>query len=292
MTAEAVTVRTPDGRELEVHREGPAGAPVLVFHCGTPNAPAGFPPVTDPVRERGWQLVGYARPGYAGSTPREGRAVADAAGDVAAILDHLGVGEFLTLGWSGGGPHALACAALLPGRCRAAAVLSSLAPLEGQDLLAGMAPGNVAEFGAAASSAAELDALLAPKLAERAALTGEQLADALGDLIEGVDRDALTGELAESLAAMVRRAVSTGLAGWRDDDLAFAAPWGFEPSEISAPVSVWHGARDRMVPFAHGRWLAERIPGARAQLFDGEGHLTLLRRVPAALDDLVSRAGA
>src|SRR5690242_2539168 len=107
MTAETTTVRTADGRELEVHRNGPGDAFPLVFHCGTPQAPVEFPLLWDAVDERGWQVVAYARPGYAASTRHEGRSVADAVGDVAAILDHFGLGAFVTLGWSGGGPHAL-----------------------------------------------------------------------------------------------------------------------------------------------------------------------------------------
>ena len=291
-SAERLVVRAPDGRELEVLRDGPRAGLPLVFHGGTPIAPAEFPTLDDPVRERGWQLVTYARPGYAGSTRQDGRTVADAAGDVAAILDALGLDRFITLGWSGGGPHALACAALLPERCEAAASLAGVAPFDALDFLAGMAPGNVEEFGTAAQSRAALEALLAPKLGERAALTGEQVAVAWGALIDDIDRDALSGEFAESVAGMIRRAVSAGLDGWIDDDLAFVSPWGFEPAQIAVPVSVWHGGQDRMVPFAHGRWLADHIPGAMARLHDDEGHISLLRQMPRVLDDLVSRRGA
>jgi pimeloyl-ACP methyl ester carboxylesterase len=125
MTTETISV---DGRELEVLRHGAPDAFPLVFHCGTPNAPAEFPPLFEAVEAKGWQLVAHARPGYAGSTRHEGRSIADVAGDVAAILDHIGQREFVVLGWSGGGPHALACAALLPDRCRAAASLAGVAP--------------------------------------------------------------------------------------------------------------------------------------------------------------------
>ena len=170
MTLERLTVSMPDGRDLEVVRHGPADGRVLVSHVGTPSAPDEFPPLMRAVEERGWQLVSHARPGYAGSTRRQGRTVADDAGDVAAVLDHLGLDRFLTLGRSGGGPHALACAALLPERCDGAATIASIAPweAEGLDFTAGMGPENVEEYGAAASSAAELDAFLeaAPGMAE------------------------------------------------------------------------------------------------------------------------------
>jgi pimeloyl-ACP methyl ester carboxylesterase len=285
MTTETVTV---EGRAVEVVRHGAPDAFPLVFQCGTPNAPAEFPQLFDAVTERGWQLVAHARPGYAGSTRLLGRRVADVAGDVAAILDQLGLAEFVVLGWSGGGPHALACAALLPDRCQAAASLAGVAPYdaEGLDFLAGMGPENVEEFGAAARSRAELAAFVEPFAAALRDITAEQVADELGGLIDHVDRGALTGEFAESMARMLRRAVSTGVDGWFDDDLAFVSPWGFELSEIRVPVSIWQGAHDKMVPFAHGQWLAAHVPGARVHLSDDEGHLSLVAQLPRILEDL------
>jgi pimeloyl-ACP methyl ester carboxylesterase len=162
MTAQRTIVQSSDGRDLDVLRHGPPDAFPLVFHCGTPNAPDEFATLFDAVDERGWQLVAHARPGYAGSARHEGRTVADVAGDVAAILDSFELERFVTLGWSGGGPHALACAALLPDRCAAATSLAGVAPFdaEGLDFLAGMGPENVEEFGAATRSPAELQAFL------------------------------------------------------------------------------------------------------------------------------------
>lgn len=288
MTAEWVTARTPDGRDLEVMRDGSADGRTLVFHVGTPNAPDEFPLLTDALDDRGWQLVAYARPGYSASSRREGRSVADAAADVAIILDELGLDRFVTLGWSGGGPHALACAALMPERCDAAASLAGVAPYdaEGLDFLAGMGPENVEEFGAAARSRTELRTFLERFADELSTVTAEEVAASLGGLVDEVDRRALTGELAETQARMLRSALSTGIAGWFDDDLAFVKPWGFELAQIVVPVSIWQGAHDRMVPFAHGEWLAAHIPGARVHLYDDEGHISLVQQLPRILDDL------
>jgi pimeloyl-ACP methyl ester carboxylesterase len=285
MTSETISV---DGRDVEVLRHGAPDAFPLVFHCGTPNAPAEFPQLFEAVDAKGWQLVAHARPGYAGSTRHEGRSVADVAGDVEAILDHIGRPEFAVLGWSGGGPHALACAARLPDRCTAAASLAGVAPYdaEGLEFLVGMGPENVEEFGAAARSHEELRDFLERFAAGLRDITAEQVADQLGGLIDHVDRDALTGELAASLARMLRRAVSTGIAGWFDDDIAFVTPWGFDLATITVPVSIWQGAHDKMVPFAHGEWLAAHIPNARAHLYDDEGHLSLAGQLPRILDDL------
>jgi pimeloyl-ACP methyl ester carboxylesterase len=285
MTTETIAV---DGRQLEVLRHGPPDAFPLVFQCGTPNAPAEFPTLFDAVTAKGWQLVAHARPGYAGSTRHEGRSVADVAADVAAVLDHYGLDRFAVLGWSGGGPHALACAALLPERCAGAASLAGVAPYdaEGLDFLAGMGPENVEEFGAATRDQAELRAFLERFADGLRAITSEQVAAELGGLIDHVDRDALTGDLAESMARMLRRAVSTGTDGWFDDDLAFVKPWGFDLAAIRVPVSIWQGAHDMMVPFAHGEWLAAHVPGARVHLYDDEGHLSLVSQLPRILDSL------
>jgi pimeloyl-ACP methyl ester carboxylesterase len=149
----------------------------------------------------------------------------------------------------------------------------------------------VEEFTAAARRE-ELEAFLERDAAELATVTGEQIGASLGGLVDDVDRAALTGELADTVARMVRRALSTGIDGWLDDDLAFVRPWGFDLASIRVPVSIWQGAHDRMVPFGHGEWLAAHVPGARVHLYDDEGHISLVGQLPRILDDLASRADA
>jgi pimeloyl-ACP methyl ester carboxylesterase len=153
-----------------------------------------------------------------------------------------------------------------------------------------MGPENVDEFGAAAASRAALETLLAAWSEALSTVTADEIAESLGGLVDDVDRAALTGEFAETMARMVRRALSSGTAGWVDDDLAFVKPWGFDLAAIAVPASVWQGGHDRMVPFAHGQWLAAAIPGAQAHLYDDEGHLSLGEQLPRILEDLVSRS--
>lgn len=295
MAAEWLTVRTGDGRDLEVLRDGPPDARLLVFHSGTPSGAVEFPALSDAVAELGWQLVTWSRPGYGTSTAYAGRSVADVTTDTAAVLDRIGQHRFVTLGWSGGGPHALACAALMADRCDAASTLAGVAPFpaEGLDWLAGIGPENVEEFGLSIkaldgepASAAALRTYLEGEATGMANVTGEQVADSLGGLIDEVDRAALTGEFAEMLSMALRRAVSSGIDGWYDDDIAFARPWGVDLADIAIPVSVWQGAHDRMVPYGHGTWLAAHIPGSRAHLVDHEGHLSLVSHLPRILTDL------
>ena len=285
----SLTVHTRDGRRLEVIVTGPGEGRAFVFHSGTPSAAVPYKPLIDAVLERGLQFVTYSRPGYAGSTEHHGRSVADAASDVATILNELDVPSFVTLGRSGGGPHALACAAMLPDRCEKAATLAGVAPYPaaGLDWFAGMGTDNIEEF----TLALEGEALLVPWLEQQAqtlaSIRPPEVSAALGDLVSSVDDAALTGTLAEYAAESFRRSVSTGIAGWRDDDLAFARPWGFMLETISVPVSVWQGDQDRMVPLAHGAWLAAHIRGAEPHLIKGEGHLSLGESgLDSVLDDL------
>jgi pimeloyl-ACP methyl ester carboxylesterase len=284
-----LTVRAAGGRDLEVLVDGPDHGTVLLFHDGTPTAAVRFPQLTNPAAKRGLRTVTYSRPGYAASTSHYGRSVADAVEDSEAILDTIGADRFVTLGWSGGGPHALACAALLPERCAAAATLGAVAPYgaAGLDWMAGMGPENIVEFGAAVDGVDRLTEYLEREAVVLRTVTGEDVAAALGGLVPEVDKAALTGEFAEVMAETFRRAVSTGIAGWRDDDLAFTRPWGFELGSIRVPIAVWQGAQDRMVPYDHGRWLAANIPGAQARLLDDEGHLSLVNHLDRILEDLI-----
>ncbi|HYM51101.1 MAG TPA: alpha/beta fold hydrolase [Candidatus Limnocylindrales bacterium] len=284
-------MRLHDGRDLEVLSDEPANGLPLLFHSGTPTAAMLYPPLVKLARERGLRTVTYSRPGYAASTPQPGRSVANAAADTAAILDGLGATEFVTIGWSGGGPHALACAALLPERCRAAATIAGVAPYpaEGIDWLDGMGPENVEEFSLALEGQAALVPWLEDQAKVLAAVEAQDVAASLGGLVSPVDQAAVTGEFAEYLAATFRRSVAAGVAGWRDDDLAFTRTWGFDLAAISRPVSIWQGGEDRMVPFAHGEWLARHIPTARVHLDRKEGHLSLaVAALDRILDELVA----
>jgi len=295
MNTERRLITLPDGRQIDLLLAGPRGGLPLVMHEGTPIGLVLYPPTVQAAQERNLRPILVARPGYERSTPRPGRRVGDVAADVTAVLDALGLDTFVTAGWSGGGPHALACAALLPGRCLAAASIAGAAPsdADGLDFTAGMGPENVAEFRAAIRGPAALTEFLGREAADLAAVTGAGLAAALGGLIADADRAVLTGGFADHIAAGARASVSTGIAGWRDDDLAFVTGWGFSLTGAGTlPVAIWQGDQDRMVPFAHGQWLAANIPGARAYLLPGEGHLTIgVSGIGRILDDLLDLAG-
>jgi pimeloyl-ACP methyl ester carboxylesterase len=306
MDTERRRITVPDGRTIDVLLAGPSDGLPLVLNEGTPVGLVLYPPTVQAASIRGLRVIMAARPGYEGSTPRPGRRVVDVAADTAAVLDGLGADTFVTAGWSGGGPHALACAAALPGRCLAAASIAGVAPYtaKGLDWPAGMGLENVAEFNAAVRGEAALTEFLEANAVMIGSLTGASVAESLGGLVIAADKAALTGEYADHVAAMLRASLNGGIAGWRDDDLAFVKDWGFSlgwesaesPSRASdpaaAPVAIWQGDQDRMVPFAHGQWLAANIPGAHAHLLPGEGHLSLtVSSFGRILDDLIDLAG-
>ena len=293
------TVATEDGRKLEVLvADDPTGTPLL-FHNGLPSAVVPYQPLDDAAAANGMYVVTYSRPGYGASTAwGEGRepVVTDDVADTAAILDALGVDEFVTLGWSGGGPRALATAALLPGRCRGAVSLAGVAPVGagGMDQEAwerDMGPENVRDFRAALEGREALRPIMEHEVAQMAEVTGEDVAAAFGQLLTDVDAAALTGEFAEFIAQDFHRSVEQGVAGILEDTMMMTRPWGFDLASIEVPVAVWQGRHDAMVPFGHGQWLAEHVPGARARLFDDEGHLTLVRQLDRILGELRELAG-
>jgi pimeloyl-ACP methyl ester carboxylesterase len=283
--------RTPDGRALEVYADGAEGGVPLLFHNGTPSTGQPFAPFVEAAAERGLRTVSFSRAGYGRSTRKPGRRVADVVPDVVAVLDALGAERFYTLGWSGGGPHALACAALLPERVLAAATVGSLAPYgaRGLDWMAGMGDQNVVAFRAALATPDELRALAEAVASTFATATGDQLAATLDDLVSDVDRQALTGQAAAWLADIFRESVRNGFWGWYDDEIALVSRWGFDLAEMALPIAVWQGRQDRMTPHAHGAWLVEHIPHARAHLLHDHGHLSLgLDSFGVILDDLLA----
>jgi pimeloyl-ACP methyl ester carboxylesterase len=269
-----------DGRTLHAYDTGGSGDELAVFwHHGTPNVGEPPEPLFPAAAERGIRWVSYDRPGYGGSTPLPGRDMASAATDVASIADALGIDRFAVMGHSSGGPHALACAALLPERVLGVISVAGLAPFDadGLDWFAGFGASGAAELRAAVEGRAALESRLAAD-----EFDPEQFTPA--------DHAALAGAWSW-LGAVAGKAMRGGLGGMVDDDLANVAPWGFDPAGVSQPVLILHGDQDRMVPSAHGEWLAGRCRSAELWLRPGDGHISVLGSAVPALDWLVAVVG-
>jgi pimeloyl-ACP methyl ester carboxylesterase len=269
------------GRTLhyyDTREDDPDDVVAVFWHHGTPNVGSPPKPLFPAAAEHGLRWVSYDRPAYGGSSPNAGRDIASAAADVAAVADALGIGRFAALGHSGGGPHALACGALFPERVIAVVSVSAPAPFgaEGLDWFAGWSRSGVAEQRAALAGRAALEAYLpSAEFDPETFIPGDQSA------LEG--RWSWLGEV-------VDQAMEQGDEGMVEDLLAGAQAWGFTPADITVPVLILHGANDRMVPSAHGEWLAAHCPTARLRLVPDAGHITVLDSAPAALEWLRDRA--
>jgi pimeloyl-ACP methyl ester carboxylesterase len=270
-----------DGRTLHVYDTGDVNDDRLAvfWHHGTPNIGAPPEPLFPASERLGFRWVGFDRPGYGGSTPLPGRDIASAAGDVAAIADALGIDRFAVMGHSGGGTHALACGALLPERVLAVVSVSGLAPYgaAGLDWFDGMYPSGVASLRAAVAG-------------REAKERHEATAAYDPEMFTPADHAALEGPWSW-LNSVVGPAMDGGPGGLIDDDLAYVAPWGFDPAQVSVPTLIVHGGEDRIVPSTHGAWLAERIPVAELWLRPDDGHISALTAAEAAMEWLRDRAG-
>jgi len=274
-------VEAPDGRTLHAYDTGVAdGGLALFWHHGTPNIGTPPEPLFATSDRLGIRWVSYDRPGYGGSTAYRDRNVALAADDVSAVADALDVDRFAVMGHSGGGPHALACAALLPERVLGVVSVSGLAPFgaDGLDYFAGMAD----------SGAASLDAATRGREAkERYEATAATENAELGFI--AADYAALEGEWSW-FGSVVEPAVENGPGPLIDDDLAYVSPWGFDPARVDAPTLILHGGRDRVVPSSHGEWLARHCPPAELWLREEDGHISVLHSGGAALEWLREHA--
>ncbi|WP_061965658.1 alpha/beta fold hydrolase [Demequina aurantiaca] len=279
------TTEGPDGRTLQYYvakNDRADGAvagsaiPLIWFH-GSPNV--GEPPVPlyDAAAGHGIGWVGYDRPGYGGSTENAGRDIASAAKDVEAVADALGLGRFAVMGHSGGGAHALACAALMPDRVGAAVSISGLAPFpdQGEELTAGISwfdglyAGSVTEMRSALAGREELTRVLEAGEYDPEMFTPE-------------DHAALNGTW-NWFNHIVKLGSARGVGGFVDDDLAAVSDWGFDVEDIRVPTLIMHGTADRVVPVSHGRWLGRHIPAAQLRLRDGAGHLSIMEGAADAL---------
>jgi pimeloyl-ACP methyl ester carboxylesterase len=283
-------LQLPDGRWMDIRITGPADGLPLLYHHGTPGAATPFRALERAAHERGLRVVATSRPGYGGSTRHRGRTIVDVVADMSVVLTEIGAERCLVAGWSGGGPHALACAARLDS-VTAALVIAGVVPYPapGLDWMAGMGEDNVAEFNAAFDGEDALRRNLDKQREDLKNATPAGILSSLRSLLPDVDRAVLTDEYAEDSAAQFHYSLRPGVDGWLDDDLAFIRPWGFGLDEVSTPTMIWQGSADLMVPFAYGQWLASHLPAVSAHLEPGEGHWSIaLGALDRMLDELVA----
>lgn len=283
-------VRIGDGRRVAVEQRGdPAGRPVFLLH-GTPGSRLGPAPRTSVLYRMGVRLITFDRPGYGDSDRKPGRTVSAVAADVADIADALGIGRFAVVGRSGGAPHALACAALLPDRTTRTGALVSLAPRDapGLDWFEGMTESNVREYVNAATGRHRVTTTLGRRSMSIVADPAASIVEMRSTLPEA-DRWIVADA---GIQDMLERNFAEGLRdsadGWVDDVMALSTDWGFDLAGIGSPVLLWHGEDDIFAPVQHTLWLARNIPGASAEVEPGAAHFGALRVMTRILSWAVS----
>jgi pimeloyl-ACP methyl ester carboxylesterase len=282
----------PDGRLLDLFTSGPDDGVPLLLHHGTPGSYHPMSELEPAAHARGLRVVSWSRPGYGGSTRQPGRRMVDVVADARAVLEHLGADRCVVAGRSGGGASALACAARLE-QAAAVVVVAGLAPfdVDGFDAFDGMTADDAGEYGVARQGADAFRPRLAEQQGVFAQMTPEMIVGGIVSAMPLREQAAFTGLLAVQMAESFRESVRDGVEGWADDVVASVLPWGFSVEEIRVPVAIWHGTDDRMVPFGHGRWLAEHVPGAEVHLVEGAGHVSIAHGeadVEAILDALTA----
>ena len=262
-----------DGRKLEYFDNGVESDKAILFLHGTPSDGSLWKSWFGQIKEV--RAISTSRAGYGLSDRNKGRTVASDLSDQVEVLDHFGIKSFVSIGWSGGGPHSLNMTR--DPRCKAAFTLAGVGEWGNTDLdfLEGMGPENHEEFGEALKGEVTITEWMHKFGVGQQQVTGPELITAFGGLIGEADKKALTPELAESMADMFRRALSVGFDGWIDDDLAFVQPFGFEIEKIDKPVMIYQGDDDFMVPHAHSIWLNKHIPTSTLKFVPGHGHISL-----------------
>lgn len=264
-----------DGRELEILDNGINSDQAIIFHHGTPGHATAWLSWLDEAAAAGVRALSYSRAGYGTSDRNPGRSVISINSDIAQVLDGKGINKFVAIGWSGGGPHALANT--FEPRNVGAISLAGVGAFGADDLnfLEGMGPENHDEFGAALKGEAVITQWMNDNAVAMKNVSGNDIREAFGGLIGDADKEVLEGATADAMAATMRSGLAVSFDGWIDDDLVFIKHWGFDLAAITKPVILWQGDQDLMVPHAHSYWLEKHISTAKLTFIPGHGHISL-----------------
>ncbi|MGW4351924.1 alpha/beta fold hydrolase [Nocardia sp. NPDC004582] len=256
------------------------GLPVLYCH-GVPGTHVEGEAFDAAGAAAGVRVIAVDRPGMAESSLPAGEQVADWAATVAALADRLGLHRFGVIGVSGGGPFALAIAARLPERVTAVALVSAPAPPSEQPAAEELDPVALRRR-KGLNILRRIPFLVHPMALEMSVVIRRRNGVAgLVSQMAPVDRDRVDAdpELAAKLDVNLRRSFEQGSRGFAADiRLVFTRDWGFDLSEVTAPVQIWHGEADGNVPAADARSLAAALPRARVHLVPDAGHLLFVER--------------
>jgi pimeloyl-ACP methyl ester carboxylesterase len=284
-------LRRPDGRDVAWLEAGPPeGQPILRLP-GTPGSRLQVRSDQSVWVDRGLRIVMTERPGFGASSPDSRLSWARHADDLAAILDALGLDSIPIYGGSGAAPYLLAFTARHPDRVKAVTIVVGAAPVEPNEAIGLIELNADGHRFARAGDRAGMVALLTP---QRTAL----LADPLVAFRAVMDRapahdQAIIGDPSwqAMLVRGMREALRQGVDAWVDESMLMLSDWAeFDPREVKASVTWWHGTGDRNIPLSAARRLVSRLPNATLAVWPDDGHLTPYLREGDVLDELLARA--
>jgi pimeloyl-ACP methyl ester carboxylesterase len=274
------------GRVVGVYEYGdPNGAPVMVFH-GTPACGAGFAWADAPARERGLRLIAPDRPGIGLSSRLPAWTVADYPAEVATLADALGVEQYAVWGYSGGGPYAVACAALAADRVTTTAVAAGMGQM-GVWARADDFEKTDRQMTELSTKHPAIARIILGTTGRLARLSPKSAMKSFEKQLNDRDREIVLGlGSPDEVMALFTQAFLRGAAGVVADYAALSEPWGFKVELVETPLAIFHGDADTMVPLGHSEELAKRVPAAELTIWPGEGHLGTIPHVGEILDAL------
>ena len=278
MAFESHEITLSDGRRLQVAECGDRAGATVVFHHGTPGSAALARLWDQSAVRHHLRIISSSRAGYATSSRLADRSVLDVVSDTREVLDHFRASSYVAVGWSGGGPHALACAARDSERCVGVLSLAGAAPRSDEfDWTAGMGPENIEEFALALEGGPRYEEHIRSFSEAGRTATESNIVEFFGGLLSEPDKKVLQDStLRGVLADATAQSGSVGHFGFLDDDQALLKSWGFDLTEVRGPCEIWFGDYDLMVPPTHGAFLVSSIPNAVAQHVPFEGHCSIV----------------
>jgi len=283
------TLTLPDGRQLEILTAGSPEGPTVVLQHGTPGSRTTLIGHAEAMADHGFFFVATSRAGYGTSSRREGRRAKDVVGDIHSVLDQLGRDAYVTVGFSGGGPQALACAALGAPRCRGAISLAGVAPSSAFDWFEGASEEDRAAIATWLTFGEAFHAGIQEGYEKYRNCTDENGLALWEPLFSAPDMEAVQNQPGWAhFGNSVGHAFSVGPWGYYDDNVSTFSEWGFDPRDITVPVGVWYGDEDKMVDKRHGDYLSATIPNARQHHHPAEGHMSIVSSFAKEIGDEIA----
>jgi pimeloyl-ACP methyl ester carboxylesterase len=272
----STSLKLPDGRCIEYNDNGVSSKSALILHHGTPTSMTVWGTWLAAAAELGIRAIAFTRPGYASSDRKVGRSIIDANEDLEEILNQLAVENFVSVGWSGGGPYALASGLL--NKCSGVQLIASVSPYDAEDFdwFQDQTPEMVEEAKISARSLEDSINFKENYYKEIRDMTAEQFLTEYAKRLSFESFETTYREFSKDLSFSMHDALRDGVIGYAEDEYAFLRNWGFDTKEIQVPVLIWQGLDDLSVSPHMARWLNANISNPTLKLLEGQHHSSIM----------------